>query len=613
MDRTIPEHLELPGRITAPTVMRFFVAMARRSAVLLAVLTAAAPLHAQMPDVGVIDFYGLRTLRPADLAAALSLQIGDSINPRLDLKRRLLGVPGVADAEINVVCCDAGRSIVYVGIQEDGVRPLTFAATPAGSVQLPAGIVTAGREFSDALFEGVRRGQSGEDDSAGYAVMSYPPAQKVQQTLIAYAQSHFDVLRDVLRNSSAPDQRALAAQMSAYAADRAAVKDELLRAVTDPAPEVRNNALRALAVMAVYKQSHPDAPYDVPFTPFISLLNSLNWTDRNKAAFALTALTASREPALLQLLRDSAFEALAEMARWKVIGHAGAAGIILGRIAGLPEDSIFRAFQRNREAVIRAAAATRGQSAAPPRGHVQQYQLHSSVYGTDRRIWVYTPAGYDQNRASPYDLIVAFDGADYRDTIPLPLILDTLTATRRTRPFVAVMIDDYDGAQRIAELGNSARFARFVGSELMPWVRQRLHVTTDPQRTIITGSSAGGLAAAFVALQRPDLFGNVLAQSGAFWRGAEGANTAPFEWLTQQYASRPRLDIRFYLDVGSTETHAVLGGSGPVFIDALRRFRQALTRRGYDVAYAEVPGGVHAPASWRRQLPAALVLLAAPR
>ena len=57
---------------------------------------------------------------------------------------------------------------------------------------------------------------------------------------------------------------------------------------------------RALAIMALYKQAHPDAPYDVPVGSFVRLLNSIDWTDRNKASFVLVALTESRDPALLK-------------------------------------------------------------------------------------------------------------------------------------------------------------------------------------------------------------------------------------------------------------------------------------------------------------------------
>lgn len=92
--------------------------------------------------------------------------------------------------------------------------------------------------------------------------------------------------------------------------------------------------------------------------------------------------------------------------------------------------------------------------------------------------------------------------------------------------FVAVLVDDSTGAARTAELGNAQRMVGFLASQRVPWARRGWNVTRDPRRVIVTGSSAGGLAAAFVAFSRPDLFGNVWSQSGAFWRGPEGSNDA---------------------------------------------------------------------------------------
>jgi enterochelin esterase family protein len=135
-------------------------------------------------------------------------------------------------------------------------------------------------------------------------------------------------------------------------------------------------------------------------------------------------------------------------------------------------------------------------------------------------------------------------------------------------------------------------------------------VTADPGRTVITGSSAGGLASAYVALLHPDIFGNVLSQSGAFWRGNEGSTGAPYEWLTGRYAATPRRPIRFVLDVGELETHTT-AGTGPSILDANRRLRDVLRAQGYDVRYTEVPGGVHAPGTWGPRLPGDLADLVA--
>ena len=235
--------------------------------------------------------------------------------------------------------------------------------------------------------------------------------------------------------------------------------------------------------------------------------------------------------------------------------------------------------------------------------------IYDSAYKRQRDIWIYTPAGYDPKAATVYPLVVAFDGFEYRDTMPLPFILDTLLATKAAPAAVAVLIDDAESATRIADLGNAHRMVEFLSRQLMPYVRSRWRVTTDPHRTIVTGSSAGGLGAAYVALEAPELFGNALSQSGAFWRGAEASNSAPYEWLTEQVAAKPRRDVRFYMDVGEYEDHPTLGGSGPNFLAANRRFRDALLAKGYRVQYAEVPGGQHAPQYWMKTLPAALVEL----
>lgn len=66
------------------------------------------------------------------------------------------------------------------------------------------------------------------------------------------------------------------------------------------------------------------------------------WSDRNKAAGALMALSDSRAPQLLATLRNEALAPLAEMARWESDGHATAAFLILGRIAGYSDAGALR-------------------------------------------------------------------------------------------------------------------------------------------------------------------------------------------------------------------------------------------------------------------------------
>ena len=83
--------------------------------------------------------------------------------------------------------------------------------------------------------------------------------------------------------------------------------------------------------------------------------------------------------------------------------------------------------------------------------------------------------------------------------------------------------------------------------------------------------------------------------------GREASNDQPYEWLTAQFAASAKRDLNFFVDVGELEDHATLGGSGPNFRDATRRFRDVLKAKGYSLAYTEVPGGQHAPQYWPPQ------------
>lgn len=244
-------------------------------------------------------------------------------------------------------------------------------------------------------------------------------------------------------------------------------------------------------------------------------------------------------------------------------------------------------------------------------GNVQQFKVPSKIYGASRRVWVYTPAGYDKSRRTPYDLLVCFDGADHRDdgSIPLPTILDNLIAAGKLPPLVVLLVDNGTGAQRITELGNSARFVQSLAEELLPGLRQGWNVTSDPQRVIVSGFSVGGLAAAYVAYKRPDLFGNVLSQSGAFWRGDEASNSPPYEWLAEQFRNSPKLPLRFYLEVGALETARAIG-TGPTFIETNRRLRDVLKAKGYPIFYKEVPGARHENVHWKNEIADGLLWLA---
>ena len=244
-------------------------------------------------------------------------------------------------------------------VREEGPQQILrpFVITGAGIPRQGNPILKDGENVDTAAMAAVERGDAEEDDSKGHALFHDPAARAIQERFVGYAARDLPQLRRVLRESSDAGQRALAAQVMAYVTNKDRVVGDLAQAMSDPDEDVRNNAMRALAVFAnAAPAARPKTP--IPYEGFVALLNSPVWTDRNKASLALLRLSERREPRLLQQLRREALVPLVEMARWKSPGHAMPALMILGRIAGLSDEVAATASASplaEREAVIKAA------------------------------------------------------------------------------------------------------------------------------------------------------------------------------------------------------------------------------------------------------------------
>ncbi len=237
------------------------------------------------------------------------------------------------------------------------------------------------------------------------------------------------------------------------------------------------------------------------------------------------------------------------------------------------------------------------------KGKVEMHRLRSAILDNERRIWVYTPPNYTTSD-EPYNLLLVFDGVAYIDLVPTPTILDNLLSEGKLPPFVAVIPDSLNQETRSRELPCYQPFVDFLIQELMPWVHEHYHVTHDPTTTVVAGSSYGGLASAFVGLRAPEVFGNVLSQSGSFWWNWDAENEhIPQEWLTQQFIPSPRLPVRFYMDVGMQEM-----GKAAHMVPSNRHLRDVLVLKGYEVHYAEFNGG-HDYICWRGSLADGLLTL----
>jgi hypothetical protein len=327
----------------------------------ISLLVFAGLLAAQVPRVGIIDFYGVRKVHLDRLYKALGVREGEPMPPsKSAVEESLETVPGVVRARVEAVCCTAGDAILFVGIEEKGAPHAEFRPLPTKDVALPAGIRETYAQFLRAVEEAARRGQSSEDLIEGHSRMADPACRALQERFAALAGEHLAALRDVLRNSADDEQRAIAAAVLGYAPKQRLVVDDLQYALQDSDDAVRNNAARSLAAFAVLARRDPERGIKVSPTWLVEMLNSIVWSDRNKACLALLDLTEDRNADVLALIRERALESLAEMARWKSLTHALPAYILLGRAGGVAEADIHTAWERgDREQVIRKALGIR--------------------------------------------------------------------------------------------------------------------------------------------------------------------------------------------------------------------------------------------------------------
>ena len=239
----------------------------------------------------------------------------------------------------------------------------------------------------------------------------------------------------------------------------------------------------------------------------------------------------------------------------------------------------------------------------PLRWSVEHHHVRSKFLRSSRSVWVYLPPDYDA-RSRRYNLVIVFDGVVYRSAVPTPQIVQNLVSARKIGPTVLVLVGSAPGARQ-KELAYNRAFVDSLGRELVPWLRRRYRLRIDPSRTVVAGSSLGGLTAAYATFRYPRLFGNALAQSGTFHFSEDGFEGNPT--LIGEYARAARLPLRFYLDAGTLENTSFPGQ--PVsLLGAVRHMRDVLRAKGYSVTHAEFEGG-HDYACWAGTMADGLICL----
>lgn len=250
-----------------------------------------------------------------------------------------------------------------------------------------------------------------------------------------------------------------------------------------------------------------------------------------------------------------------------------------------------------------------------PHGTVSKVWYNSPTLGTDRRMTVYTPAGYEKgNKRYPVLYLLHGMGGDENAWSELgraTQILDNLIAQGKARPMIVVMTNgnsDLQAAPGESSLGftqPTTQLPRTMdGSfetsfpEIVKFIDKNYRTIANKKNRAIAGLSMGGFHSMHISKQYPDMFDYIGLFSAAIMP-REGAKSAVYEdlegKLARQFAKKPAL---YWIAIGNTD----------FLYQANKDYRKMLDEKNYPYTYRESDGG-HIWRNWRIYLSEFLPML----
>lgn len=236
-----------------------------------------------------------------------------------------------------------------------------------------------------------------------------------------------------------------------------------------------------------------------------------------------------------------------------------------------------------------------------PHGHVLQHVFYSKVTQSWRRMFVYTPPGYDANPRTRYPVLYLQHGAGEDETEwthagRAQFILDNLIAENKAVPMLIVMNNGFaskPGAAPATGPGAMAsRFAAFeemLVKDVIPEVDAKFRTFADRDHRALAGLSMGGMQTFQIGPAHLDLFTHLGMFSGTPMAAAQAQVDAV---AAQGPAFNKKVHV-FWFGVGTTEAN---------FYNRTKEVRAQLEKAGVRSGYYESQGTAHEFQTWRRCL-----------
>ena len=264
-----------------------------------------------------------------------------------------------------------------------------------------------------------------------------------------------------------------------------------------------------------------------------------------------------------------------------------------------------------------------------PQGEVSEVYYYSSVTGSMRHCYIYTPAEYKKNTNKKYPVLYLQHGGG-EDEHGWPqqgrtgIIMDNLIAAGKAVPFIIVMDNGSDtygpniprperpaagaprpqgapaqgapqgqrpqagrGGNPFAGMNFAGAFQSILEKDLIPMVEANYRVYNDGAHRAMAGLSMGGMQTHSIALANPKLFSWIGIFSGGVFSTEEVDSTPGFRENNKL----------IFISFGSRELENRIGGAADP-----RPITEELGKTGMNTVFYVSPDTAHEWQSWRRAL-----------
>lgn len=234
-----------------------------------------------------------------------------------------------------------------------------------------------------------------------------------------------------------------------------------------------------------------------------------------------------------------------------------------------------------------------------PRGRIYEHNFDSAQMGfADRKLWVYTPPGYNPKDGKMYPLMIMMDGQWIVNEFEVPYIADALIKHGRMEPVIIAMLESGSQADRVeAYVSNDNHYAAIL-TELLPMLQTEYMI--DSTNLGIGGVGEGAVAAAHAALKNPAVFSHLIMLSPPLGRGPASEKLKEY---AERFTNASLLPRKIFQSVGRYEAKLRFYQPAVALRLILERRMENDTR--VDYKFVELGSG-HSLAAFKSIMPEAL-------